>query len=243
MKSVSNHKYQNSARPVFYKGFDSVVTVDEQSRTVSGYLASFGTIDDDRDMIIKGAFAKSLAERGVNSTTNRKIAYLWQHDMKEPIGKFTMLAEDDKGLYFEAVVDDIELGNRVLTQYKSGTLNQHSIGFKYVWDKTEYDESNDVYILKEVNLFEGSVVTLGMNENTPFNGMKSLDMLGESIALNKETENFLKSLPIEREYEARQLIMKHIALTEAKEPIKSLQVEDKPQFDLTDYLTKTKILK
>lgn len=243
--SIELKKKKCGSRPILFKGYDAQqVNVDETNRKVSGYLASFNTIDSDSDMIIKGAFAKSLAERGVNSTTARKIAYLWQHDMKEPIGKFTELKEDDFGLYFEAELDDIELGNRVLKQYKSGTLNQHSIGFKYVWDKTEFDEDKEAYILKEVNLFEGSVVTLGMNENTPFTGMKAFDMGEQSASLTKETEMFLKSLSPELEYQARQLISKHIALTEAKEPHKALQTDDKPQLiDITEYLKTAKFIK
>lgn len=230
---TKTHKYKSSTRPVFYKNMGMPVQVDEASRKISGYLAAFGNIDDDGDMIVKGAFAKSLQERGVNSTTHRKIAYLWMHDMKEPIGKFTVLQEDEKGLYFEAEVDKIELGDRALTQYKSGTLNQHSIGFRYVWDKTEYDESLQCFVLKEVNLFEGSVVTLGANENTPFMGMKGSSLEAEGIVLQKETETFLKGLTPEQEYQARQLISKHIALAETKPP-QALKEEAEPQFDIQE---------
>lgn len=207
------------------------MNVDEDNRKVSGYLAAFNNKDMDGDIIIRGAFAKSLQERGCNSSTDRKIAYLWQHDAKEPIGKFTTLMEDEKGLYFEAEIDKIPLGDRVLTQYKSGTLNQHSIGFRYVWDKTEYSEQEDAFILKEINLFEGSVVTIGANENTPFMGMKGATLDAESIVLQKETEKFLKSLSPDLEYEARQIIMKHIALTETKPP-QALKDESKPQFNI-----------
>ena len=62
--------------------------VDAKSRKVSMYLAHFGNIDSDQDMIVKGAFSKSLQERGVESTSNRKIAFLRHHDWKMQIGKF-----------------------------------------------------------------------------------------------------------------------------------------------------------
>lgn len=215
-------------RPVYYKGWGTEINVS--GRKVSGYLASFNTKDNDKDVILKGAFAKSINERGVNSNTSRKIAYLWQHDMHNPIGRFTELKEDDYGLYFEAEVDNIPLGDRVLEQYKSGTLNQHSIGFQYVKDKIDYSEKEDSFFVKEVNLFEGSVVTMGCNENTPFLGMKSDFIETESAILKRDTEKFLKSLPANMEYEARQLIAKHIALAESNEPLKNTLKSVEPPF-------------
>ena len=53
-----------------------VSDVSLKSRQVKGYFASFDTLDSDRDIIRKGAFTKSIQERGVNSTGNRKIAHL-----------------------------------------------------------------------------------------------------------------------------------------------------------------------
>ena len=50
--------------------------VDETNRIVKGYLSSFNTKDSDNDVIRKGAFKKSLKERGVNSKANRRIAHL-----------------------------------------------------------------------------------------------------------------------------------------------------------------------
>lgn len=233
------HKYKASPRPVYYKSFGSNIEVS--NRKVSGYLAHFNSKDSDGDVIIKGAFAKSLTERGVGSSTNRKIAYLWQHNMKEPLGHFTQLKEDDAGLYFEAEIDNFPLGDRALAQYQSGTLNQHSIGFKYVWDKTVYDEATDAYLLKEINLFEGSVVTMGANENTPFMGMKGFDRTVEMEVLNRETEKFLKSLPQNLEYEARQIIAKHIALSESEPDEKSTHVKNEPQFNIEDAIQKFKL--
>jgi len=184
-KELSLISFKNDAQPV---------EVDLNSRKVSGYFASFDNKDSDNDVIVKGAFSKSIKERGVGSSAPNKIAYLWQHDMHEPIGKLDVLTEDAKGLYFEATLSDIDLGNRVLTQYKDGTLNQHSIGFRYVKDKLEYSESSDTYFVKEVNLFEGSVVTLGANPSTPFMGMKDMN---ETEQL-KEIEEFIKALGLDK---------------------------------------------
>ncbi|MDR2652875.1 MAG: HK97 family phage prohead protease [Prevotellaceae bacterium] len=151
--------------------------IDETSMTVSGYLASFENIDNMGDRLHKGCFTKSLQEHGVESTSPRKILFCWQHRTDVPIGQFTKLEEDDKGLYFEAKLDDIPIVREtIIPQYKSGTLNQHSIGYCYV--KTEFNENEEdgfVCEVYEVELYEGSVVTIGCNENTPFLGFKSLD--------------------------------------------------------------------
>lgn len=235
------HKYQNSSRPIFYKSVNiDGMDIDENSREVQGYLAAFDNRDMDGDVILKGAFHKSLNERGVNSKSARKIAYLWNHDMGQPIGVFTELYEDSKGLGFKAVLDDTEIGRTTLIRYKSGSVNQHSIGHRYVWDKIDVEKSDKgekTYFLKEVNLFEGSATTIGVNENTPYTGKKSLN--DDRAVLAYETERFLKSLTPENEYTARQLITKHIALAETK-PLEALIEESKP-FDIQQAIKNVKL--
>lgn len=199
--------------PISYK---SITGQEVDGNKVCGYLASFGNVDSDGDVIINGAFKKSLDERGVGSNTNRKISYLYHHDMTRPIGRFTTLVEDAKGLYFEAELDDIQLAKDVAVQYKSGTLNQHSIGFRYIWDKCEVDTNSSVMYVKEVDLFEGSVVTMGANDNTPFIGFKSATIEDMDIELRKETEAFLKHIPFEEQFKMRQLISKHISLAKSE---------------------------
>ena len=218
-------------KPIYYK---SVTGGEISGRTVSGYLAHFNNKDSDGDIIIKGAFNKSITERGVNSTTPRKIAYLYQHDMSKPIGRFTELKEDSVGLFFKAELDDIQLARDVATQYASGTLNQHSIGFRYISDKLEQSVNDNAWIVKEVDLFEGSVVTMGANENTPFTGFKSSDIADITEQLRKETEAFLKHIPYEDQFKIRQLISKHISLNEI-EPLKDTQEEVKPILKQVDW--------
>jgi len=217
-------------KPVEYKSLaidSSGVMVENESRTITGYAAIFGNKDMAKDILVKGCFAKSINERGPESKTNRKIAFLWMHEMSEPLGRITKLYEDEKGLYFEATLDKIPEADRALEQMKSGTLNQFSIGYQYVWDKMEYDESEDAFIIKEVNLFECSVVTQGANDETFFAGLKSDQIESEENKLFRDTEKALKQLPIEQAYEIRQLIAKHISLTNSK-PIESLKEEVKP---------------
>jgi uncharacterized protein len=222
--TAKNHPYFGS--PVVYKAMGMLdFKADKESRKVSFYAAAFGNKDSDGDIIIRGAFAKSIQEHGPESQNIQKIAYLWMHDMKNPIGRITKLVEDEKGLYVEAIIDNIPEGDRALIQYESGTLNQHSIGFRYMWDKVDYDEEADAYIVKEVQLWEVSVVTLGANENTPFAGMKSADKLSQIENLNKETENLLKSLDQTLSYRMRQLLATYKSLGTAEPDKPTPQVE------------------
>lgn len=142
-----------------------VKDVDTGSRKVSGYLSAFGNIDSDNDIIAKGAFAKSIAER------KDKIFYLLQHNWEKPLGKFQTLTEDEKGLYFEAEISKTSYGNDLLQLYADGVINEHSIGFNTV--QAEVEKSSGVRTIKEVKLWEGSAVTLGANSATPFTGFKS----------------------------------------------------------------------
>ena len=123
------------------------LNINSESRTISGYAAVFNNIDKAGDLLIKGCFSKSIQERGPESQANDKIIMLWMNDMKEPIGKITKLYEDEKGLYFEAKIDDVPKGNQAIQQLESGTLNQFSIGYKYVWEKCEWVDERECFIV------------------------------------------------------------------------------------------------
>lgn len=146
---------------------------------------------------------------------------LWQHITTEPIGQFLELKEDDYGLYFKAKLDPIPTADRCLIQIKSGTINQFSIGYKYVWDKVKYDEDLDAIMLLEVELFEGSAVTVGANLETYV--LKSAEnVVSAKEDLDYETEDFIKSLPRVKQLELRQLITKHITLATIEPNINKL---------------------
>ena len=181
----TRNKYQGrmGMRRKSHTAYMKDVQMDTESRTISGYAAVFNNVDKAGDMLIRGCFSKSISERGPESAANDKIIFLWQHRSDQPIGRITRLVEDEKGLYFEAEIDRIEEGDRAIAQLESGTLNQFSIGFSYVWENCEWD--NDVFIVKEVKLYEVSVVTFGCNPETEYLGLKSAeerDRAYESLA-------------------------------------------------------------
>ncbi|MCT4024370.1 HK97 family phage prohead protease [Elizabethkingia anophelis] len=146
------------------KNSGSVKDVDVKSRIVTGYLSAFDNIDHDNDIIVKGAFTKSINERFNN------IFFLYQHNWEKPLGKFNKLVEDEKGLYFEAEIVETSYGIDQLKLYESGLVNEHSIGFQTIKSDTA---TSGTRTIKEVKLYEGSAVTLGANSHTPFTGFKS----------------------------------------------------------------------
>lgn len=155
-----------------------ITSVDVESRTICGYASTFNTVDSDGDLIVKGAFAKTLQENGVDSA-NPRIFHLYQHDITQVLGRPSVLIEDEKGLYFETTIANTRLGDDVLALYKEGIINEHSIGFQTIKsaNRGSYNE------IQEVKLYEFSTVTFGANANTPFLGFKSQFVDQESITI------------------------------------------------------------
>lgn len=191
--------------------------VDVKSRIVSGFLSGFGNVDKGNDIIEKGAFAKSINERF------SKIFFLLQHDMQKPLGKFQVLEEKDSGLYFEAKVSNTSYGTDLLQLYEDGVINEHSIGFNTI----KAERKSGIRIIKELKLFEGSAVTIGANENTPFLGFKSaiaeISDKQSKILMALKNGNLTDETFIMLEYSLKQLQAEAYELgkntQEQKEPI------------------------
>ena len=219
MKHTKITEKRSTAALVNYKKLSFELQSPEVTgRTISGYLAVFNVKDSDNDIITKGAFAKSINERGPQSKGGNKIAFLWQHDMREPLGKMTKLQEDDFGLYFECALDEIEQADRCLKQLESGTLNNFSIGFQYVWDKIDYDEDKDAFICRELALYEGSVVTLAANDMTYYAGLKSEQIVEEIAQVKEDIDELLATLHTRKALELRQYLSKYLALCKHQPP-------------------------
>lgn len=211
-----------------------------EDRVIKGYLAVFGRRDSYGTMPIKGCFAKSLKDRGPESVSKFKIPFLWQHELDNPIGQFRVLKEDDYGLYFEAVVDDVPEAERALRQINSGTLNQFSYGFDYIWDKMEYDEGSDSILMYEVDLYEGSVVTLASERETY--AIRSVEDLEErKLEIHEEIEDFIKTIPRKKQIELRKLLSTQISLLEI-EPNESRSLDNKKPEKQNDSIDLSQIL-
>jgi HK97 family phage prohead protease len=144
----------------------SVKDVSLSNRTITGYLAHFNSVDYNNDVIMPGAFTKTLIE---NKGRQRFLNY---HNFNQPHNKFDVLKEDQTGLYFEVkMVPGVSYSEDVLKLYDAGVLEEQSIGFHVVKKYTEVKSGTRQ--IQEMLLAEGSNVTLGMNSNAKFTGFKS----------------------------------------------------------------------
>jgi len=170
-----------------FKSFTGEIKdIDTKKRIVTGYLSSF--IDEKDaygDIVLKGAFNKSINER------KSSIYFLNQHNWSQPHGKFSVLTEDSKGLYFESeALVDTSYSSDALKLYEAGIIKEHSIGYQTI--VSDYDTDKKTRFLKELKLYEGSNVTLGANPDTPFMGLKSKslkDLNDEVLLITKAMKN------------------------------------------------------
>lgn len=167
---------------------------DEKLGIVSGYCSIFGNIDSDEDMIMPGAFAKSIAERGPSSARCR-IKHLWQHDSWQPIGVPIALKEDSKGLYFETKFGKDQFSQDKLQQHIDGIITELSIGYNTIKQENVTDADGNVQCRKliEIKLWEYSSVTWGSNSLTEIVSAKGedVDMLAE---INKRLDSLNRAL-------------------------------------------------
>jgi HK97 family phage prohead protease len=143
--------------------------VDDVKGIVTGYFSAFNNIDSDGDVIVSGAYKKTVAENGPMG--KNRIMHLLQHNPLMPLAKPMELMEDGKGLRFVSKITETSYGKDVIKLYAEGVFNEHSVGFEIIKsdNKAGYRE------IREIKLWEGSTVTWGANPNTPIESMKSWD--------------------------------------------------------------------
>ena len=148
--------------------FESEVKSDAKG-VFTGYGSIFGNQDQGNDIVAKGAFTKSLAERPAS-----KVKMLFQHKTDEPIGIFTEIYEDQKGLFVKGqLAMGTQKGRETYELLKMGALDGMSIGFKADPQKQGYNENKrGIRTLKEVDLMEISLVTFPMNEQAMVQSVK-----------------------------------------------------------------------
>lgn len=158
---------------------DLPLTIKSVSETgeFEGYGSVFGVKDSYADIVMPGAFKTSLDRWKENG---RQPALLWQHNMSEPIGIYTEVREDDVGLVVKGrlLIDDDPLAKRAHAHMKAGSLSGLSIG--YMLKDYDYDSEKDAFLLKEIDLWEISLVTFPANDEARISEVKSLLERGES---------------------------------------------------------------
>ena len=131
-------------------------------REIKGYAIVWGSKNDYDEMVLQGATLRSLNDRGAGAEGGNRILLLLHHDPRRPLCAPAELREDDYGLFFCAKIDEgISYCDDTVASVRQGTLSQLSYGFNYVWgdNKTVYDAALDAFVLREIDLYELSVVS------------------------------------------------------------------------------------
>lgn len=133
-----------------------------------GYASTFGNIDNGYDMVMAGAFTKSLGERPAG-----RVKMLWQHDVTQPIGVWSHIAEDSKGLFVKGrVLREVQKGAEAYALMKEGVIDSMSIGYRT--EESDYTKDG-IRQLKQLGLMEVSLVTFPMNDQAAITTVKDFN--------------------------------------------------------------------
>ena len=145
---------------------DSMPSADGSTSfvTISGYAS---TSDEDRqgDVVPPSVWAKGMQNYLKNPII---LAY---HDHSEPIGRMIEHKVDEKGLWIKAKISSA--AKSVFNLIKDEVLTAFSIGFRII--DAEYNAAQELFVIKELELHEISVVSVPANQNTLFSLSKAFD--------------------------------------------------------------------
>ncbi len=133
---------------------------------IEGYASVFDRIDGGHDIVLRGAFARTLAERDPAA-----IKLLWQHDPKQPVGVIEDLREDARGLHVRArLLLELKRAREALALIEAGALDGLSIGYRAV--HAHHDAATGVRVIEEIDLWEISLVTFPMQPAARIRALK-----------------------------------------------------------------------
>jgi len=164
--------------------------------TFSGYGAVFGNVDSYGDVIERGAFKETLREW---EGKGKYPPMLLQHggwglsaDDGVPVGKWTHMEENSKGLKVEGFIDplDTDQGKKIHAGLKNGGLDGLSIGYRPKEAVTGTKPTDPRRTLKVVDLVELSIVTFPANDKARVGSVKSSDI--DVIQSLSDAEDFLR---------------------------------------------------
>jgi uncharacterized protein len=131
--------------------------------TFVGLGAVYNNVDLGNDMILPGAFTKTLAEKG------GEVPLLMGHDSKLPIG-IARLSDSPQGLMVQGkLVLEADGSRSAYALLKAGVIKGLSIGY----DSVKSVMDNGVRKLSEIKLWEISLTAFPMNERATITAVKS----------------------------------------------------------------------
>lgn len=168
-------------------------------REFDGHGSIFGNLDLGGDIVIPGAFKRSLAQ---HKKAGSLPLLFWMHDPSRVPGKWLEMSEDKKGLAVKGTLAPTPLGDEVHTLLKMDAVSGLSIGYRTI--DQDYDSDGN-RLIKEAELWEVSVVSLPMNPLAQVTHVKTqLSARGEYVPSIREFETILRDVGCSRD------VSKHI---------------------------------
>ena len=147
----------------------------EDSGTFAGYGSVYGVLDAGDDVIAPGAFSESVQKA---QQSGLMPALLWQHKASEPIGAYTLMREDDHGLYVEGrLALRTQRGLEAYELMRMHAVSGLSVGFQTKDDA--FDAKTGVRTIRKGDLWEVSLVTFPMNNYARVHAVKSMHAIGD----------------------------------------------------------------
>jgi uncharacterized protein len=139
---------------MIYRGVSLRFAPPDEGGTFTGYAAIFGTLNRHNEIIKPGAFARSLQD---HQSRQSKPSMFWMHDPREPIGVWTHVSEDKRGLKVEGqLITETIKGQEAYVLLKRGALNGLSIGFNA---RSSERSTKGERVLTDIDLVEISLVS------------------------------------------------------------------------------------
>lgn len=145
------------------------------SITIEGYAS---TNDDDRHGDVVPTY---VWEKGLENYLKNPVI-LAHHKHSQPVGRMLEHKVDSKGLWIKARIS--AAAGDVFNLVKDGVMTAFSIGFRIL--DAEYNQATELFVIKELELHEISVVAVPANQNTLFNLSKSFDSDDECKAFKMQ---------------------------------------------------------
>lgn len=155
------------------KRFSLKIKSVDDTGTFTGLGAAYNNVDLGGDKIMPGAFTRTLA-------AGKQFPLLWQHDPSNPIGT-AKVTDTPQGLQVEGtlLLEDTTARKAHLFM-KAGVIKGMSIGFETLQSSMD----GDVRQLRELRLWEFSIVTFPMNESAQISSVKSLSVSDDEVQMH-----------------------------------------------------------
>ncbi len=133
-----------------------------ENGTFEGKLAVYGNVDEAGEVIDAGAFTKTLREGG------GQVPLCWQHDTAQPIGTLQLTDSPQALLCKGRLVLSVPQARNAYDLVMASVVKGLSIGYMVIKDSVD----GNIRRLKELKLYEGSLVTLACNPLAQVTGVK-----------------------------------------------------------------------